>query len=195
MLHPAPAGSRVHVAGQTLTSHRGSCAVSSGACSALKRREGIGEVAKRSNAADCKSVALAASKVRILPSPPAFARMDRERGYGWQASRHEYEGPKTAGLPAGDASDEQRRRACPPERERSERIGGSNSVVESQPSKLLVAGSIPVSRSSYLRGAGAPRTPPRRRSLGLGASHPAPPGRSLSLAPTLKWSAEQAPSV
>ena len=28
-----------------------------------------------------------------------------------------------------------------------ERAGGSNSVVESQPSKLLVAGSIPVSRS------------------------------------------------
>jgi hypothetical protein len=27
------------------------------------------------------------------------------------------------------------------------RVGGSNSVVESQPSKLLVAGSIPVSRS------------------------------------------------
>ena len=27
--------------------------------------------------------------------------------------------------------------------------GGSNSVVESQPSKLLVAGSIPVSRSRY----------------------------------------------
>ena len=30
---------------------------------------------------------------------------------------------------------------------RGERVGGSNSVVESQPSKLLVAGSIPVSRS------------------------------------------------
>jgi hypothetical protein len=30
--------------------------------------------------------------------------------------------------------------------------GGSNSVVESQPSKLLVAGSIPVSRSKYLQG-------------------------------------------
>src|SRR5215831_18825689 len=30
---------------------------------------------------------------------------------------------------------------------RDERVGGSNSVVESQPSKLLVAGSIPVSRS------------------------------------------------
>ena len=29
-----------------------------------------------------------------------------------------------------------------------EREGGSNSVVESQPSKLLVAGSIPVSRSN-----------------------------------------------
>ena len=31
---------------------------------------------------------------------------------------------------------------------RGERVGGSNSVVESQPSKLLVAGSIPVSRSN-----------------------------------------------
>ena len=30
-----------------------------------------------------------------------------------------------------------------------EREGGSNSVVESQPSKLLVAGSIPVSRSRF----------------------------------------------
>ena len=33
----------------------------------------------------------------------------------------------------------------------TERVGGSNSVVESQPSKLLVAGSIPVSRSSSCR--------------------------------------------
>src|SRR5439155_20009950 len=32
--------------------------------------------------------------------------------------------------------------------EDGERAGGSNSVVESQPSKLLVAGSIPVSRSN-----------------------------------------------
>jgi hypothetical protein len=30
-----------------------------------------------------------------------------------------------------------------------ERASGSNSVVESQPSKLLVAGSIPVSRSRF----------------------------------------------
>ena len=33
----------------------------------------FGEVAKRSNAADCKSVGPAPSKVRILPSPPSFA--------------------------------------------------------------------------------------------------------------------------
>ena len=46
-------------------------------------KPGIGEVAKRSNAADCKSVAHAASKVRILPSPPTFARF---ASYGWQAS-------------------------------------------------------------------------------------------------------------
>ena len=32
----------------------------------------FGEVAERSNATDCKSVALAASEVRILPSPPAL---------------------------------------------------------------------------------------------------------------------------
>ena len=30
-------------------------------------------------------------------------------------------------------------------------MGGSNSVVESQPSKLLVAGSIPVSRSIWVQ--------------------------------------------
>ena len=30
-------------------------------------------------------------------------------------------------------------------------MGGSNSVVESQPSKLLVAGSIPVSRSVWIQ--------------------------------------------
>src|SRR5438270_11235520 len=52
-----------------------------------------GEVAKRSNAADCKSVALAASKVRVLPSPPSFARDDRGRrpghdvtSFGWRAT-------------------------------------------------------------------------------------------------------------
>src|SRR5688572_30209989 len=33
--------------------------------------------------------------------------------------------------------------------ERLRKEGGSNSVVESQPSKLLVAGSIPVSRSRF----------------------------------------------
>ncbi len=137
----------------------------------------FGEVAKRSNAADCKSVAPAASEVRILPSP-AFARAARHfrrelrldqppRNPGvwpesgarrqakavaagsWssalkRASRRtkadvERMRERLAGLPAVAAS---RRGGA-----RSEPVGGSNSVVESQPSKLLVAGSIPVSRS------------------------------------------------
>ena len=59
------------------------------------------------------------------------------------------------------------------------RVGGSNSVVESQPSKLLVAGSIPVSRSKIFRGAvplelphGVARSAwgPRVRSAGALAS-------------------------
>jgi hypothetical protein len=49
-----------------------------------------------------------------------------------------------------------------------EREGGSNSVVESQPSKLLVAGSIPVSRSSL-------RSREPRASFGL-ASQPSSEG-------------------
>lgn len=119
----------------------------------------IGEVAKRSNATDCKSVAPAASEVRILPSPPAFARRSASRGGGLRlasqlietksgelrlASQRIEVGSMSesveyaqAGLPAGARGSEV-----------SERVGGSNSVVESQPSKLLVAGSIPVSRSS-----------------------------------------------
>ena len=47
---------------------------------------------------------------------------------------------KMAGLPAVATRSEGARRE-----------GGSNSVVESQPSKLLVAGSIPVSRSILRR--------------------------------------------
>ena len=68
-------------------------------------------------------------------------------------------------------------RACPPKRRekcRARREGGSNSVVESQPSKLLVAGSIPVSRSNivYRPGGFAPPAPPAP-SL-AGARCPAP---------------------
>ena len=102
----------------------------------------IGEVAKRSNAADCKSVGLAPSKVRVLPSPSSVE-------YG--------------------QTGEGRRKRASTATERTESIGlfvfrlfvfrlsglqqcGSNSVVESQPSKLLVAGSIPVSRSNMFRG-------------------------------------------
>ena len=78
----------------------------------------FGEVAERSNATDCKSVALAASEVRILPSPPRVSGplAEGDDGFG---------GSGVSG------------------------IRGSNSVVESQPSKLLVAGSIPVSRSIF----------------------------------------------
>ena len=68
-----------------------------------------GEVAKRSNATDCKSVAPGASKVRILPSPPPAAVRSRER-----------------------AVDE----------------AGVAQLVELQPSKLDVAGSNPVARST-----------------------------------------------
>ena len=52
------------------------------------------------------------------------------------------------GMEARSASGLARRSAS---RDAREREGGSNSVVESQPSKLLVAGSIPVSRSSLRR--------------------------------------------
>ena len=92
-----------------------------------------GEVAERSNAADCKSVALAASEVRILPSPPiALWAGGGSRG---ETGRAEVAKMCGAGAGAGIGA----------------KAGGSNSVVESQPSKLLVAGSIPVSRSTRFR--------------------------------------------
>jgi hypothetical protein len=47
--------------------------------------------------------------------------------------------------------------ATPPTRQVTNWVCGSNSVVESQPSKLLVAGSIPVSRSSVVLGFFGPR--------------------------------------
>ena len=94
----------------------------------------VGEVAERSNATDCKSVALVASEVRILPSPPLSSRFSGVEAH------------KEAAV-----------------------SGGSNSVVESQPSKLLVAGSIPVSRSIFAwaaRAAGGPRARRCRRHPG-----------------------------
>src|SRR5438128_3676967 len=60
-----------------------------------------------------------------------------------QCSAEQVIGRERASLKSGGA--------CPPQRRaggRARRVGGSNSVVESQPSKLLVAGSIPVSRSN-----------------------------------------------
>ncbi len=86
-----------------------------------------------------------------------------------------------AGLPRRAAS-EGEWRACPPElrAKRAISVGGSNSVVESQPSKLLVAGSIPVSRSNVFRGTSSRRTPSRRRSRG--PEGPAPAGAPLARA-------------
>ncbi len=120
----------------------------------------IGEVAERSNATDCKSVALAASEVRILPSPPAFAR---HRGKGRTRRRAKAGRPATPtvesglggrrrGFAAGRSGGQWAQDAGLPAVAKAQRVreGGSNSVVESQPSKLLVAGSIPVSRSTIL---------------------------------------------
>jgi hypothetical protein len=117
--------------------------VAGGCSTGASGASGRGEVAKRSNAADCKSVALAASEVRILPSPPVFAHV---ANVGWQAGRGKWRrqvAVRDGGLAPPKSSGGLRRS------ERDE--GGSNSVVESQPSKLLVAGSIPVSRSRLRR--------------------------------------------
>ena len=152
----------------------------------------IGEVAKRSNAADCKSVALAASEVRILPSPS-----DRPIGRSAHRSiastdRLIASADRQIDRPIGstdrdrpiDRCDQPMRRCDGPMRRSTDEPmkRGSNSVVESQPSKLLVAGSIPVSRSKVIRGAlplglpyGVAREPLRRLApLRRGASSLAP---------------------
>jgi hypothetical protein len=125
----------------------------------------IGEVAERSIAADCKSAALVATEVRTLPSPPFDSALraslmagPAQGRSGWcpeRAKRVEgltrvrvVEGvgevvSEWAGLPAATRGSTRSLIG-----EVGEREGGSNSVVESQPSKLLVAGSIPVSRSN-----------------------------------------------
>src|SRR5687767_4500621 len=76
--------------------------------------------------------------------------MSRALRRAWQ---RDDDGSSTAGeVPRARREREEQERACPAEAPneapRARREGGSNSVVESQPSKLLVAGSIPVSRSS-----------------------------------------------
>ena len=64
-----------------------------------------------------------------------------QRGWsGQRATRLHADGKKCVSAKAGLRAEAPRRSEW--------REGGSNSVVESQPSKLLVAGSIPVSRSS-----------------------------------------------
>ena len=75
-----------------------------------------------------------------MAGSPAEARIGRacEREAGLSAEARTRRACKRE---AGLSAEARTRRAC-------EREGGSNSVVESQPSKLLVAGSIPVSRSN-----------------------------------------------
>src|SRR3954470_23998461 len=143
----------------------------SGSNTRMPNRQPVGEVAKRSNAADCKSVALAASKVRVLPSPPSSARDDRERDVAQEdelrlASQPELVASQSKfGSSAGSRGEAGPARRIGETREHVRRVGGSNSVVESQPSKLLVAGSIPVSRSSL-------RARESRASYGWQASLP-----------------------
>ena len=71
----------------------------------------------------------------------ASHRFTRRGGCPEQGRRVASNGENLLGVQAG----------LPPKRrvqaKRASCVGGSNSVVESQPSKLLVAGSIPVSRS------------------------------------------------
>jgi hypothetical protein len=86
-------------------------------------------------------------------------------GDGWQAS--ELSQARLSAVPRSAKADHRRWKEAsaglPAEaarrREEASRVGGSNSVVESQPSKLLVAGSIPVSRSNMVRGTSVPRSP------------------------------------
>ena len=107
----------------------------------------LGQVAEWLMAADCKSAALRATEVRILPCPPI--------------RRSEIVKRKTSNV---------KRSMC---RVPSYVLrftfyggtGGSNSGVESQPSKLLVAGSIPVSRSNGQRLEGDRSGSLRRRAL------------------------------
>src|SRR5918993_5173365 len=113
----------------------------------------FGEVAERSIAAGCKPAAFGLR--RFEPSPPHqnLSAPWLERGclFGGPVcmggtprfARRRDGGERDSGLARRSAKWRafEGRRAW-------ERVGGSNSVVESQPSKLLVAGSIPVSRSN-----------------------------------------------
>ena len=109
------------------------------ACLSLPARAGTsyGQVAEWSKAADCKSADPCGLR-RFEPSPVhqmadcrlliddlRTAQATASRKVHWQKSRM-----------GASISNRQSKMTC-----------GSNSMVESQPSKLLVAGSIPVSRS------------------------------------------------
>jgi hypothetical protein len=94
-----------------------------------------GEVAKRSNAADCKSAGLRPSEVRILPSPPERPRPGRRN----RLSELDLTGQ------TGQAGGSKGWRIV-------SHWAGVAQLVEHQPSKLRVAGPSPVSRSNGPRG-------------------------------------------
>src|SRR6476660_8237925 len=90
---------------------------------------GCGQVAEWSIAADCKSAAQRATEVQILPCPPKRTQNKGRRTKNGNGERgNAVPGPSFFVPRVGQRAS----------------VGGSNSVVESQPSKLLVAGSIPV---------------------------------------------------
>ena len=137
---------------------------------------GFGEVAKRSNAADCKSVALGLRRFESFPRHQPSLLDVVPRSVGWRASSRPC-GGRRLGIRMAvrsqvflvtDGGLTRRSRAEVDGRSRRDE-GGSNSVVESQPSKLLVAGSIPVSRSSL-------RSRELRRSVSFGQASPAKVG-------------------
>ncbi len=93
----------------------------------LFRKSEFGQVAERSKAADCKSAGPCG--LRRFESSPVHREDSGEWGAAnrWLCGKARHSASRQVITVVG---------------------GGSNSVVESQPSKLLVAGSIPVSRSS-----------------------------------------------
>ena len=114
-----------------------------------------GEVAKRSNAADCKSAGHRSTEVRILPSPPEPPRPRRSSRPSWfgirvgnividfdeSETQHPLFLSHRSPLPQGRTSS--RRRLT----QTVSHWAGVAQLVEHQPSKLRVAGPSPVSRS------------------------------------------------
>jgi hypothetical protein len=121
----APVGSQAEQTGKDLVSTRDEPAADERAPNARGVGKSFGQVAERSMAAGCKPAA--PCELRGFESSPVHQLREVKSTHRSVYGR------------------------WVPSRSRMLR-GGSNSVVESQPSKLLVAGSIPVSRSKSCEG-------------------------------------------